>query len=63
MCIRDRPYTLANLENYPGTSVKIPGGLRLLHVHTKYYKDALHRKLSIAPADPGACLLYTSRCV
>lgn len=49
-----QPYTLANLENYPGTSVKIPGGLRLLHVHTKYYKDALHRKLSIAPADPGA---------
>ena len=35
-----QPYTLANLENYPGTSVKIPGGLRLPHVHTKYYKDA-----------------------
>lgn len=49
-----QPYSLANIEYYPGTNIKIPGGQRLLHVHTKYYKDALHRKLSIAPADPGA---------
>ena len=49
-----QPYSLANIEYYPGTNLKIPGGQRLLHVHTKYYKDALHRKLSIAPADPGA---------
>lgn len=49
-----QPYALKNQETYPGTDRKIPGGVKRLHVHTKYYKDALHRKLSVAPADPGA---------
>lgn len=49
-----QPYYLKKIETYPGTDKKIPGGLQLLHVNTKYYKDDLHRKLSIAPADPGA---------
>lgn len=48
------PYALSKLEVWPGTTTKIPGGLQLLRVHTKHFKDALHRKLSIAPADPGA---------
>ncbi len=49
-----QPYKLSKIETWPGTDKKIPGGLDLLLVHTKYYKDALHRKLQIAPADPGA---------
>jgi phage terminase large subunit GpA-like protein len=49
-----QPYVPSKLEVWPGTDKKIPGGLQLLRVNTKYYKDSLHRKLSIAPADPGA---------
>lgn len=48
------PFALIRSEVFPGTDKKIPGGLGRLHVNTKYYKDALHRKLSIPPTDPGA---------
>ena len=48
------PHSLVRTEFYPGTDKKIPGGIARLNVNTKYYKDALHRKLSIPAADPGA---------
>lgn len=54
-----QPYKLSNLEVWPGTDTKIPGGLKLLRVHTKHYKDGLHRKLAIAPADPGAWHMHS----
>jgi phage terminase large subunit GpA-like protein len=47
-------YKLFPQEFWPGTTTKIPGGLQRLHINTKYYKDALHRKLEIPTADPGA---------
>ena len=49
-----QPFKKSHIECWPGTDQRIPGGLNLLRVHTKYYKDSLHRKLGIAPADPGA---------
>lgn len=49
-----QPYRPSRIEYWPGTDRKMPGGLTLLLVNTKYYKDYLHKKLSIAPSDPGA---------
>ena len=49
-----QPFALSKLEVWPGTDKKMPGGLNLLRVNTKHYKDSLHRKLAISPADPGA---------
>lgn len=43
-----------DLETYPGTKKKIPGGLKLLRHNTTYFKDNLSARLSIDPADPGA---------
>lgn len=49
------PYKFSDkVEFWPGTNQRIPGGLRLLLVNTKYYKDALHTKLQIPGCDPGA---------
>lgn len=53
------PFKLNKVETYPGTDKKIPGGLGLLHVNTKYYKDDLHRKLNIPPRDPGAWHMHS----
>ena len=48
------PYKLFPQEYWPGTKMRVDGGLYRLHVDTKYYKDALHNKLAIAGVDPGA---------
>lgn len=53
------PYALKRMEAYPGSEKKIPGGLGVLRVSTKYYKDALHHKLCIPPADPGAWHMHS----
>ena len=50
----NQPYVLANLEYYPGTDKRIPGGLRLCRVNTTYYKNTLAGKLEIHPDDPGS---------
>ncbi|MDF1578993.1 MAG: phage terminase large subunit family protein [Desulfobulbales bacterium] len=52
--VKAQPYTYGNLVYYPGTSKVIPGGLKLINVNTKYFKDMLDGKLSVAPTDPGA---------
>ena len=52
-------YRQSPQEFWPGTTQKIPGGLNLLLVHTKYYKDWLHRKLHTSPADPGAYHMHS----
>lgn len=48
------PYRLKNAEFWPGTDKRIAGGMKVLQVHTNFYKDDLHRKLCISAADPGA---------
>ena len=52
-------YRMSPQEFWPGTTDRIEGGMNLLLVHTKYYKDWLHRKLQTAPADPGAYHMHS----
>jgi len=56
------PFTFTNLEFYPGRDKKkrIPGGLQLMRVNATYFKNGLHQKLQISPADPGAWLFDSS---
>lgn len=53
------PHAFKQMETYPGTDKKIPGGIGVLRVNSKYYKDALHSKLCIPPADPGAWHMHS----
>jgi phage terminase large subunit GpA-like protein len=46
------------IDYYPGTKVKIPGGLNLYSVDTIFYKDMLSSKLEIKRDDPGAYLFH-----
>lgn len=55
---KSQAYTYGNLEYYPGTKKIIPGGLKLVNVNTKYFKDLLDAKLNVAPTDPGAFHLH-----
>ncbi|NDY41265.1 terminase [Dissulfurirhabdus thermomarina] len=55
-----QPFAWSQIEYYPGTRRPIPGGLKLLRVNTKIYKDNLAAKLEIAPADPGAWLFSSA---
>lgn len=48
------PLTFSEIEYYPGTAKKIPGGLRLVRVNTTYFKNLLASKLEIHPDDPGS---------
>lgn len=42
-----------NLEFYPQSKTPIPGGLQLVHVNTKHFKDMAAVKLGIKKDDPG----------
>jgi phage terminase large subunit GpA-like protein len=48
------PHNWSAVQYYPGKKKPIPGGLRILNVNTKYYKDDLARRLAVDPGDPGA---------
>lgn len=50
------PWTASHLDRYPDGRA-MAGGLALYNLNVTHYKDALARKLSIAPSDPGAWLL------
>ncbi|MDL2275161.1 phage terminase large subunit family protein [Desulfosarcina sp. OttesenSCG-928-G10] len=57
------PIKLSPQEYFPddrGNKIKIPGGLLLHRVHTKFFKDDLAARLSIAPDDPGAFHLHAN---
>jgi hypothetical protein len=54
-----QPYRWANQDYYPGGRKPIPGGLKLIDINTKIYKDELARLLEISPGDPG-CWHYHS---
>ncbi|HEA67040.1 MAG TPA: terminase, partial [Desulfobacterales bacterium] len=49
----------SRIDSYPGTNKPIPGGMQLLRVNTKYYKDVLANKLGIDKADPGAWHMHS----
>jgi phage terminase large subunit GpA-like protein len=51
------PHNWSAVQYYPGKKKAIPGGLRILNVNTKYYKDELARRIAIDPGDPGALRL------
>lgn len=54
------PWRVSNIDFFPGSKKPIPGGLKLYHVHTTFYKDELSRRLQIAPTDPGAWRLHAT---
>jgi len=57
------PIQHSPLEYFPdekGNKIKIPGGLLLHRVNTKFFKDDLAARLSIAPDDPGAFHLHSN---
>jgi phage terminase large subunit GpA-like protein len=47
------PFSWGNVDFWPGTKKPIAGGLKLLNVNTKFYKDDLASRLEILPGDPG----------
>jgi len=49
----------SKIDHYPGKRQPIPGGpLQLLRANVNHFKNALSKKLDIAPADPGAWCLH-----
>lgn len=54
----ETPVKWGHAEFYPGTNKPIPGGLKLLRVNGKFFKDDLARRLEISPGDPGRIHLY-----
>ena len=53
------PWKISNLDTYPGTSKRMPGGIQLYRLNVTYYKDLLSGKLEIDPTDPGAWHLHS----
>lgn len=47
-------YAWTDVETYPGTSRKIPGGVKLLRANVTHFKNMLADRLATDPADPGA---------
>ena len=47
-------YSWTNLQFYPGGKKSLPGGLKAVHVNTKFFKDRLASLLEIHAGDPGA---------
>ncbi len=52
------PVDWSQIDYYPGTKTKIPGGLILYKIDTIFYKDMLASKLEIKRDDPGAYLFH-----
>jgi phage terminase large subunit GpA-like protein len=52
------PYGISIIEFFPNSTKPIPGGLKLYRLNSNYYKDKLHGKLLVNPADPGAFHLH-----
>lgn len=56
---RVNPLTYSELDTYPGTKKKIPGGLKLVSYSPDVWKDALARRLLVEPGHAGAWHLHT----
>lgn len=57
---KSNPQTWTNIDRYPGTTIQIPGGIRLVTIDTHHYKDLLAGKLQVKKDDPGAWHLLAS---
>ncbi|WP_051309008.1 terminase gpA endonuclease subunit [Desulfogranum japonicum] len=57
---RANPFTVTNVDRYPGTNKPIPGGIRLYTCDTHHYKDMLAGKLAIKVLDPGGWRLHAA---
>lgn len=55
-----KPYKKSFIDVYPGTNIKIPGGVELYICDTHHYKDQLATKLRIKSDDPGAYHLHST---
>jgi phage terminase large subunit GpA-like protein len=55
----DTAFRFSTKEYYPGTKTPIPdGGVQLMNINTKYYKDNLAAKLNVSPGTPGGIHLH-----
>jgi len=55
-----QPYNFSQKEYFPDTQAPIPGGgIRAFRINTKYFKDNLAVKLSMAADSPGCIHLYS----
>ncbi|NDV20014.1 phage terminase large subunit family protein [Pseudodesulfovibrio sp. JC047] len=52
------PLTFSNIEYFPNSKIKIPGGVTLVNIDTKFFKDDLSTAMSVEPGDPGGFHLY-----
>jgi Bacteriophage tail assembly protein len=52
------PLTFSNIEYFPNTKVKIPGGITLVNIDNKFFKDDLSTAMSVEPGDPCGFHLY-----
>jgi phage terminase large subunit GpA-like protein len=54
-------YAFSQREYLPGSAQPLPGGgIRAIRINTKYYKDNMAIKLSLAPDSPGSIHLYAT---
>lgn len=56
---QNTPRKWSTIDTYPGTNIKIPGGVQLFHADVNHYKDELSTRLQIASMDPGAWHLHS----
>ena len=53
-----QPFNYSDVEFYPGTKTKFPGGLRRVNINTTYYKNHLSAKLEAGNTAPGGIILH-----
>ncbi len=53
------PFRVANIDRYPHTGETIPGGLKLWHINTTYFKDKIARLVeNTKQGSPGGWFLH-----
>jgi hypothetical protein len=52
------PILFSPVEFFPGTDIRIPGGLKLARLDSNFFKSDLSRALGVAPDDPGGIHLH-----
>lgn len=55
------PVSYGQIDYFPQSKKPIPGGLKLGHIDTTVFKDALAAKLEVQPGDPGAFWLHSAQ--
>lgn len=52
------PWRATKIDVYPGTTTPIPGGLKLVHVNTTFYKNDLASKIALGPGLRGSFYVH-----